>query len=335
MKPPYPWFGGKSRIIRDIWNRFGEVNNFVDPFFGSGISILLRPQPIEGTETVNDVNAWLINFWRAIKHDPEAVASHADWPVSELDLHARGDWIFYRQETDEWVEKLRGDPDFYDAKSAGWWVWGICAWIGDNWSKGAHNSKKNPEGESVGVVESLPSLGGHRGVHRKIPHLRNAGRGINRKLLGDTDRTEELLRYFQELCDRFRDVRICCGDWSRVCKPTPTWQQPGITAVLMDPPYAHKDRHSVYGEDDDLQVAKDVHQWCIENGNRLNMRIACCGYREEGKVLEEAGWDHLDWEAAGGYGSLRKDKSNQNFSLERVWFSPHCIPVGAEFMFDL
>ena len=32
-KPPFPWFGGKSRIAPEVWRRFGNVRNYVDPFW--------------------------------------------------------------------------------------------------------------------------------------------------------------------------------------------------------------------------------------------------------------------------------------------------------------
>lgn len=109
-----------------VWSRFGDVRNYCEPFFGSGAVLLNRPQPFSGTETVNDANGWLCNFWRALQADPDSVAAYADSPVSELDLHARGDWLFYRDGADEFVDRLRNDPDYFDAKSAGWWVWGQC-----------------------------------------------------------------------------------------------------------------------------------------------------------------------------------------------------------------
>jgi hypothetical protein len=28
---------------------------------------------------------------------------------------------------------MRADPDYFDAKRAGRWLWGICAWIGSGW----------------------------------------------------------------------------------------------------------------------------------------------------------------------------------------------------------
>ena len=155
LRSPYPWFGGKLAVAKTIWSRFGAVRNYCEPFFGSGAVLLQRPQPFQGTETVNDVNGWLCNFWRALQADPDAVASYADQPVSELDLHARGDWLFYREGVAEFVERRRSDPGYFDVKSAGWWVWGQCCWIGTGW----------------GPREN-----------RQLPHLGDAGMGVNRKL---------------------------------------------------------------------------------------------------------------------------------------------------------
>ena len=33
----------------------------------------------------------------------------------------------------EFREKMKTDPTFFDAKIAGWWVWGISQWIGSGW----------------------------------------------------------------------------------------------------------------------------------------------------------------------------------------------------------
>jgi hypothetical protein len=142
LKSPYPWMGGKSQIADEVWRRLGRVRNYVEPFYGSGAVLLRRPLPFDGPETVNDVNGWLCNFWRALQADPEGVARYADWPVSELDLHARGDWLFYRPDVAEFIERMRSDPDYYDVKSAGWWVWGQCAWIGTGWGPEMRDQRK-------------------------------------------------------------------------------------------------------------------------------------------------------------------------------------------------
>ena len=40
LRAPFPWFGGKSRVAPLVWDRFGDVPNYVEPFFGSGAVLL-------------------------------------------------------------------------------------------------------------------------------------------------------------------------------------------------------------------------------------------------------------------------------------------------------
>jgi hypothetical protein len=291
--------GGKSAVASEVWRRFGTVRNYVEPFFGSGAMLLCRPLPFDGPETVNDINGWLCNFWRVLQADPEAVAYHADYPVSELDLHARGDWLFYRPGVAEFIERLRSDPDYFDAKSAGWWVWGQCAWIGTGWGP-----------------RQLPHLGdAGMGVNRQLPHLGDAGRGEPQ-----TSKGQALLAYLTELSERMRGVRVCCGDWERVCGRSPTVKQ-GLTAVFLDPPYGVDDRADCYDADDDRTVAARVREWCIEWQDDPDMRIALCGYDGEHDL---PGWDCFEWKAKGGYAN-QGDGSNANCQRERIWFSPNCL----------
>jgi hypothetical protein len=129
LRAPFPWFGGKSRAASLIWEGLGDVRNYVEPFAGSLAVMLARPTEAR-IETVNDLDCYLANFWRAVALDPEAVAAAADWPVNEADLHARHRWLVDRA---EFRERMRSDPDFYDAKIAGWWAWGLSCWIGGGW----------------------------------------------------------------------------------------------------------------------------------------------------------------------------------------------------------
>ena len=169
MRAPFPWFGGKSRVAHIVWDRFGDVRNYVEPFAGSLAVLLGRPTKPK-IETVNDLDCWIANFWRALQADPEALAHHAHWPVNEADLHARHLWLVRQI---EFRERMKTDPDYYDVKIAGWWVWGQSIWIGSGWCSG---------------LRQLPHLGdAGKGVHRKRPHLGNAGKGVHRQLphLGD------------------------------------------------------------------------------------------------------------------------------------------------------
>jgi site-specific DNA-adenine methylase len=106
LKAPFPWFGGKSRVIDLVWDRFGDVDNYVEPFAGSLAVLLGRPTSAQ-TETVNDIDCYLANFWRALSFDPEGLTEHADWPVNEADLHARHLWLVNQV---EFRERTKTDP---------------------------------------------------------------------------------------------------------------------------------------------------------------------------------------------------------------------------------
>ena len=302
LRAPFPWFGGKSKVADIVWQRLGDTPNYVEPFAGSLAVLLGRPHwPWDGrrTETVNDADCFLSNFWRALQADPAAVAEHCDWPVNEADLHARHLWLV--NVAREHVERLRTEPDYYDAKIAGWWVWGCCQWIGSGWCH-------HPE------WKQLPHLGSAgMGVHRpsqQLPHLGDAGRG-------------ELHDYMQLLAERIRRVRVCCGDWSRVCGPTPTAKQ-GLTGVLLDPPYTKKAgrKNGLYAKDD-TDIGHAVKDWAAEWGSDKRMRIALCGY--EGEYEMPSDWECVAWKAKGGYGSQGDKAGRENAHKERIWFSPHCI----------
>ncbi len=319
LKAPFPWFGGKSRVAHIVWDRFGDVANYVEPFFGSGAVLLARPTS-PGIETVNDRDCLVANFWRSVQQDPDGVAQHADNPVNEADQHARHLWLVHQE---DFRERMKTEPDFYDSKIAGWWVWGQCIWIGSGWCSA-----------------QLPHLGNAgTGVHRKRPHLGNAGKGVNRQrphlgnagkggfscvsdLTSGTRERRFLIEYMRELSERFRRVRVCCGDWSRVLGPSPTVKL-GTTGVFLDPPYADEAERAddLYATDDGA-VAHAVREWAIANGDNRDLRIALCGY--EGEHAIPADWECVAWKARGGYGSQGDGAGRDNAARERIWFSPAC-----------
>lgn len=103
LNAPFPWFGGKRRVAAVVWERFGDVGNYVEPFAGSLAILLNRPHPPR-VETVNDLDCYLANFWRALQADPSGVALLADWPVNEADLHARHRWLHAQTDFREKIE---------------------------------------------------------------------------------------------------------------------------------------------------------------------------------------------------------------------------------------
>ena len=354
LKSPYPYFGGKSKVAQLIWARFGDVKNFVEPFFGSGAVLLARENWEGRTETINDKNCYISNFWRAVRAEPETVAEYADYPVVENDLHSRHLWLVNKV---DFRERMMVDPNFYDCQVAGWWVWGASCWIGSGWcdyekaerqarqipelvcARGEHREHQEPSSgawphltgkqgivavsdkrphlmSNKGVNRQLPWVTGDQGVNRQLPHVGNAGRGVHR--------AQHLLDYLQTLADRLRRVRVCCGDWARVCTPAVTFGN-GLTGVLLDPPYsAEANRGDGLYAAEDYTVAHVVREWCLKNGHNRLLRIAYCSYDNEIELFP-ANWTHVRWKTNGGYGNQSNGKGAENRGRECVFFSPHCL----------
>lgn len=390
LKAPFPAFGGKSRVSGVVWRRLGDVRNYVEPFCFSAAVLLKRPACAGGwdsrVETISDLNAFVPNFWRAVNGDPEAVAAHADWPVIEADLHARHRWLIGSAEAGAALARVREDPEFFDARLAGWWCWGACCWIGSGWCDDTHRNA------GTRTRPALATDGGGNGVHRgptaKLPHMDGAGRlvltpdrrvgfsqggwgvnaggeaarqrgggikekrpqlsgfgvgkgvcstgQVNRLIGGECSKRRAWLEAWMfALADRLRAVRVCCGDWRRVCDSPSTMTRIGTTGVFLDPPYrvrlacGKKNRTAhIYANDRSQDVGAlcdQVREWCLRWGREKDVRIALCGLEGEYPGLEEAGWSVHAWTSKGGYGNQSGSK-NENRERERIWFSPHCLP---------
>jgi hypothetical protein len=497
LKAPFPAFGGKSRVAALVWDRIGDVDNAIEPFANSAAWLLARPHAPR-VETVNDLDCYISNWWRAVQHDPEQVAYYADGPVNEADLHARHRWLVLSAHAGRFRQRMRTDPEAYDCRVAGWWVWGACCWIGGGWcqtpesadwdqrpninkavglgvqadsdggplghgatsrvsdfAEGVHNdthlkrsvAHDGPHPGSAGDVASAsgsspPPLGGSagggtggggcghtppgaephshstargqesdatgvhargtvchenrrpvianddgrgRGVHgeppkelsQQLPHLggnhdhgrgvhagaggrpqladaRSRGRGVHddnhlspgRKPKIDcgsnsyghginvkgpgpegtcAQRRAWLVAWFSRLRDRLRTVRVCCGNWLRVCDSESVTTRLGVTGIMFDPPYsAEAGRDMGLYAQDSGTVAHEVRAYCLERGDNPLLRLALCGYRGEGhEELEKHGWERVDWASQGGYGN-RSAKGRANKKKEAIWFSPHC-----------
>lgn len=292
IKPPFSYFGSKRQVTDIIWKGLGEVTNYVEPFAGS-LSILLQAPKIPKIETVNDINCFLTNWWRSVAANPEEVIKYADFPVHETELHARHQWLVSSL-TDDFKKKMNDDPDYFDAKIAGYWVWGMGASIGNNWTS------------SKGL--------------KSMPLLSSAGGGIH-------GLTYNLQEQFSLLQTRLRRVRVSCGDYSRILTPSILYNNKGlgskdITGVVLDPPYSQKNRDKVYQDDND--VFKEVSKWAIENDDNSKLRIVLCGY--EGDVEMPNTWQTYSWNGS-GLGNMGDSRGKDNLSRERIWLSPSCLKI--------
>jgi len=194
LKAPFPYFGGKKAVAELVWNRLGDVRNYIEPFAGSIAVLLLRPHK-QKVETINDIDPYISNFWRSVKMDKDAVVNYCDWPVIETDLHARHRYLVLSDDAVEFRRRMRTDPDYYDPKIAGWWVWGQCMWIGAGWCANDPSARATPE---TNLRPHLSSDGRGQGMQRgpkqEIPS--NCAKGVHKKrpAIGDSAGDKGLLQ---------------------------------------------------------------------------------------------------------------------------------------------
>ena len=354
LRAPFPWFGSKRGIADQVWQAFGDVDCYTEPFAGSIAVLLARPGGAHGLETVNDLDGHLCNFWRSIQAHPEEVARAADYPVIEIDLHSRHKHLNDR--TDELAQALGDDPRYCDPLLAGWWAWGLSAWIGSGWCPGAGRVAR----------EQVPHLTNHGGgmhglkLSQRVPHLSDNGVGVHSLGLstkvprlsdavgvqGVTIVKAGLAHYCERLSERLRRVRVMCGDWRRVVTPSAIGFSGGCgcgntPAVFLDPPYAanadgKRRRMGLYGDRDCGDVASAAREWARQAAiEHPSMQIILCGYEGEHEDLE--GWRVVEWDTAdggfgaGGYGRQANGAGRENAGRERLYLSPACkLPTKRE-----
>jgi len=190
---------------------------------------------------------------------------------------------------------------FCDARVAGWWVWGVNAWIGSGWCSG----------EGPWLADGS-----------KRPHLGTAGRaGFNNLEY----RAEGIAAYMGQLAARLRDVRVCTGDWSRIVTRG-ALSFGAQVGVFLDPPYSGEVRTGDLYASDDHDISVEVREWCLENGGNPRYRIVLAGYSAEHDHLFPDTWRRIRWSASAAYqtnGSSGGNKDNRHGEV--LWCSPHTL----------
>lgn len=328
LKAPFSYFGGKGMIADFVWQYMGDPKQYIEPFFGSGAVLLKRPQSKHKKlyEIANDKDGHVCNVWRAIRSAPDAVAEWCDWPVNHADLNARRKAIISAES--DLLERLQENPEYYDPKLAGYWVYSASCWIGS----GLTRPDAIPDlACDRGINSQIPHLTHNRGINSKRPHL-TCDRGINSSSSDfqgyDWDSrtrstTSNITTWLHALAARLRHVKIVCGDWTRVCGGN--WQDGNKpVGMFFDPPYATSYRNNNIYHHESLTVGKDVEAWCLERGKNQNYRIVVCGYEDEYSSLVDDGWQVHTWKTTGGYAN-RASKGSENRFRERLFISPHCV----------
>jgi len=303
LKAPFPYFGGKRRLAGKVWDRLGDPMVYAEPFLGSAAVLLARPGFARCRtlrELVCDRNGLVVNFWRAVKLDPEGVAAHVDNPLFQPDLTA------WNRKLIEWADgnadRLSNDVDYHDVEAAGRWAWGQIIFLGAGWCARTASG-------GVGDKRTKPRPGGLLS--------KNVMSG-ERTIIGEITRLHE----------RFRDVVVVSSSWENCV--TPAFIDGGenirgrkvSVGVFLDPPYRRDTRvDNIYATDRAEKesarcVATESYEWAVENGNTY--RIAYCCQVDDFPVPE--GWTFETGPMIGH----RKDRSERT---DMVMFSPTCVPV--------
>lgn len=69
MKPPFVYFGAKQQHAKRIVRLLPDHGHYVEPFAGS-LAVLLE-KPRSHHETVNDLDRYLVTFWRILRDRPD------------------------------------------------------------------------------------------------------------------------------------------------------------------------------------------------------------------------------------------------------------------------
>jgi DNA adenine methylase len=301
MKCAFPYYGSKTKIAPMVWDYFGELKTYIEPFCGSAAMLFGRPD-ISGREIINDMNGFIVNFFRAVKADPDAVAQEANFPVNECELHARHMWLL-EQNIDD---KLYNDPDFFDVKVAGRWLYGARIWIGAGWCR-HKNLEHRPD---IQHENKWPNIEDGNNCPNQTPMLQDGNTALQRCdcPLNTVCDLDIIKAHMKAVSERLKFVKVVCGDWKRVV--TPTVLNPAVPrhkiGVFFDPPYAHGKRMKNIYRNDSLTIAKDVEKWCRKA--HPNIKICLAGYEGD---YDLPGWKCIAWKSTSNHSNSYK---------ERLWF---------------
>lgn len=100
IKPPFTYFGGKTRSAPRIVALLPPHEHYVEPFGGSLAVLLAKPR--SAMETVNDLDQELMSFWRLLRERPGDLIR-----VCALTPHSRAEYQAAREPCDDEIEAAR------------------------------------------------------------------------------------------------------------------------------------------------------------------------------------------------------------------------------------
>jgi site-specific DNA-adenine methylase len=214
LAPLFQYAGGKRRVAPYVWRALGNVRTYIEPFAGSAAVLLGRPSAHLGrdrrVEILNDASGRIVNMYRALAADPDALWRAADGLRSSID----GDARMRALDDQDWPsieDRLRADPCWFDLQIAGWQLYVLRY-----------------------AIHSQAALGGRARYGRPNdsakPLSRAEVRAVHARL-----RTAHLV--------------VLCDDWSKAVTPRLRSESP-VGIFLDPPYLAADRRDRLYAHDD-------------------------------------------------------------------------------------
>ena len=101
MKPPFSYYGGKTRLAGKIADLLPDHSHYIEPYAGS-LAVFLAKTPAK-METLNDLDGDLMTFWRVLRDQPEDLIR-----VAALTPHGRQELLDTRDlSVDDDLERAR------------------------------------------------------------------------------------------------------------------------------------------------------------------------------------------------------------------------------------
>ncbi len=111
MKPLLTYYGGKQKLAPIINEIIPRHTLYAEPFSG-GAAVFFYKRP-STVEVINDTNGELINFYKVVKENFDALQMEVAKTLHSRFQHERA-WIVYNY------------PDLFDPVKRAWAVWVLC-----------------------------------------------------------------------------------------------------------------------------------------------------------------------------------------------------------------
>ncbi|MGB0870940.1 MAG: DNA adenine methylase [Flavobacteriales bacterium] len=108
MKTPISYYGGKQNMLQHILPLIPKHKTYIEPYFGGG-AVFWAKAPSEN-EVINDYNFQVVNFYRTLQTDFDALKQKVDATLHSRDLYKQAKVMYY-------------NPFLFDPVNLAWAFW--------------------------------------------------------------------------------------------------------------------------------------------------------------------------------------------------------------------